>query len=75
LRQQQRDAEKAATDQLYRVEGGLLAGALAGTSAGLGVTAAGAQLLEQMRRAANLEENRRRQEALPASQGMQDVAP
>lgn len=75
LRQQQRNAEKAATDQLYRVEGGLLAGALAGTSAGLGVTAAGAQLLEQMRRAANLEENRRRQEALPASQGMQDIAP
>lgn len=52
-------AEKAAKQQLYRVEGTLLGGAIAGTSAGMGITAAGAQLLEQMRRAANAEENRR----------------
>lgn len=56
-------AEKAAKQQLYRVEGGLLGGAIAGTSAGLGITAAGSQLLEQMRRAANAEENRRQAES------------
>jgi hypothetical protein len=40
------------------VESRLLLGTLAGTSAGLGITGAGAMLLEQVRRARNLEENR-----------------
>lgn len=41
------------------VESRLLMGSLAGASAGLGITGAGAMLLEQVRRARNLEENRR----------------
>jgi hypothetical protein len=40
------------------VESRLLLGTLAGTSAGLGITGAGAMLLEQVRRARNLEEHR-----------------
>lgn len=43
-----------------RVEDSLLLGALGGSSAGLSVTAAGTQLLEQMRRAAAAEESRRK---------------
>jgi hypothetical protein len=62
LGQQLYDAQRAATAQDRRVEGTLLTGALAGTSVGLGVTAAGAQLLEQVRRAQNAEENRRREQ-------------
>jgi hypothetical protein len=54
-----------------KVEDALFLGAIGGSSVGLGVTAAGAQLLEQMRRAQNMEENRRREDqqteqALPA---------
>jgi hypothetical protein len=49
-----------------RVEDALLLGALGGSSAGLSVTAAGAQLLEQVRRAQNMEENRRREAELAA---------
>lgn len=40
------------------VESRLLMGSLAGASAGLGITGAGAMLLEQVRRSRNLEENR-----------------
>jgi hypothetical protein len=57
--------------QNKKIEGNLLAAAIGGGSAGLGVTAAGASLLENMRRAANMEaekeksrERRRRNEEL-----------
>jgi hypothetical protein len=62
--QQAYDAERVATAQDRLVGGNLLGGALLGTSAGLGVTAAGAQLLEQMRRAQAMEANRRREAEL-----------
>lgn len=52
-------AIKAHKQQQNRVDGALLSGAILGSSAGLGITAAGAALLEQIRRAKNLEENRR----------------
>jgi len=65
------DAQRAATAQNRRVEGTLLTGALLGTSAGLGVTAAGAQLLEQMRRAQSMEDNRRREKELAERQAGQ----
>jgi hypothetical protein len=60
------DAKTAQMKQLNRVEDALLLGALGGSSAGLSVTAAGAQLLEQVRRAQNMEENRRREAELAA---------
>lgn len=51
----------AYTNRVNRVEGAMLAGTIGGSATGLGITAAGASLLEQMRRAANAEENRREQ--------------
>jgi hypothetical protein len=56
-------------NQLNRVEDTLLLGALGGSSLGLGLTAAGSQLLEQVRRARNTEENRRREQEPPAAPG------
>jgi len=57
--------------QNKKIEGNLLGAAIGGGAAGLGVTAAGASLLENMRRAANMEaekeksrERRRRNEEL-----------
>lgn len=61
LQQELNQERKARLSQLNKVEDTLLAGALIGSSAGLGVTGAGAMLLEQMRRAANAEENRQKQ--------------
>jgi hypothetical protein len=57
-----RQAELRQAKQLNKVEDALLGGALAGSSIGLGVTGAGAMLLEQVRRAANAADNRRRQQ-------------
>lgn len=65
-------AIKAHKQQQDKVDGSLLSGAILGSSAGLGITAAGAALLEQIRRAKNLEENRRNGEqfdAVPAVRG------
>lgn len=53
--------------QLNRVEDTLLLGALGGSSLGLGLTAAGSQLMEQVRRARNSEENRRREQEAAAA--------
>lgn len=56
-----------------RVEDSLLLGALGGSSAGLSVTAAGAQLLEQVRRAQAMEANRSRETelALPETEQLE----
>jgi hypothetical protein len=54
-------AVKAYTSKVNQVEGALLAGTIGGSSAGLITTGAGAALLEQIRRAANAEENRQKQ--------------
>lgn len=64
-------AVKRHRDQLNLVEGRLLGGAVAGSSIGMGITAAGAALLEQVRRAGNLEENRRRAAEEPDQAGGQ----
>lgn len=63
-----RHAQTAHSQQLNKVEDTLLLGAIGGSSAALGVTAAGAQLLEQIRRAQNMEENSRRQTELAAEE-------
>lgn len=55
-------ASKRHSRQLDAVELPLLGGAILGASAGLGITGAGAMLLEQIRRAGNFEENRRQAE-------------
>ena len=55
------EAKKDRLHQLNKIEDALLLGAVTGSSAGLITTGAGAALLEQMRRAANAEENRRKQ--------------
>ena len=65
-----RDAAQEHAIQLDKVELPLLRGALLGASAGLGITGAGAMLLEQIRRANNLEQNRRE-----AAQAQQQTAP
>jgi len=57
--QQFYDAQRAASAQNRLVENTLLGGAIAGTATGLTVTAAAANLLEQMRRAGAAEESRR----------------
>lgn len=54
-------AVKAYTSKVNQVEGALLTGTIGGSTAGLITTGAGAALLEQMRRAANAEENRQKQ--------------
>jgi hypothetical protein len=76
---QKRAAEEATARRLAteydaqnkKIEGNLLAAAIGGGATGLGVTAAGASLLENMRRASNMEaekeksrERRRRNEEL-----------
>lgn len=53
-----RDAETGYTQIRNRVEGDLLKGVLAGSSAGLGITGAASLLLEKVRREANARENR-----------------
>ena len=60
-----RELDEAQVDELRQrnfIEDRLLVGSLLGSSAGLGITGAGAMLLEQIRRAGNAEENRRRQQ-------------
>lgn len=57
------DAQAAYSQQLNKVEDALFLGAIGGSSVGLGVTAAGTQLLEQIRRAQELEAGRREQQA------------
>lgn len=64
-------AEKRRTAQLNLVEGRLMGGAVVGSSIGMGITAAGAALLEQVRRAGNLEENRKRAAEMPDQAGGQ----
>jgi hypothetical protein len=44
-----------------QIEDALFLGGVGGSAAGLSITAAGASLMEQMRRAANAEENRQKQ--------------
>lgn len=69
LETQLQGAIKNREDQLNLVEGRLLGGSIAGSAAGLSLTAAGASLLEQIRRAQNLEENRREAALAPATAG------
>jgi hypothetical protein len=66
LETQLQGAIKSREDQLNLVEGRLLGGSIAGSAAGMSLTAAGASLLEQIRRAQNLEENRRQAAMAPA---------
>lgn len=68
-----REAAQAHAAQLDKTELPLLGGAILGASAGLGITGAGAMLLEQIRRANNLEQNRR--EAEQARQAQLQAAP
>jgi hypothetical protein len=56
------EAARAHAAQLDKVELPLLQGSILGASAGLGITGAGAMLLEQVRRANNLEQNRQEEE-------------
>jgi hypothetical protein len=57
-----REAAKAHAVQLDKVELPLLQGSILGASAGLGITGAGAMLLEQIRRANNLQQNLQEEE-------------
>lgn len=52
--QRYREATRQLRHHESAIQSRLLGGAIAGSSVGLGVTAAGAQLLEQMRRSANM---------------------
>lgn len=58
-------AEKSFRQQQLKVDSSLLLGSIAGGSAGLGITAAGAALLEQIRRGANANQNRSEREREP----------
>jgi hypothetical protein len=73
--QQLYDAQRRASAQDRLVEGNLLGGAIAGTATGLTVTAAAANLLEQMRRAGAAEESRRRRDEWLAGREAQQAQP
>jgi hypothetical protein len=73
--QQFYDAQRAASAQNRLVDNTLLGGAIAGTATGLTVTAAAANLLEQMRRAGAAEESRRRRDEWLAGREAQQAQP